>query len=145
MKFTVIAGAIAAASLGFSAGAFAQGHDRPDVRHAPPQVHKKPPHQMDQRHPKPPMHRADPRDQRGFDEPEMRRNDRRDIYNARGPEFKRGARIHNEFRSRQYQVSDYREHRLKPPPRGQQWVQVGTDYVLIAIATGLITQIILGQ
>lgn len=29
--------------------------------------------------------------------------------------------------------------------RGHQWVQVGADYVLIAIATGVIAQIILNQ
>jgi len=34
---------------------------------------------------------------------------------------------------------------LNAPPRGQQWVQVGSDYVLIAIATGIIAQLVLSQ
>ncbi len=42
-------------------------------------------------------------------------------------------------------MTNYRSYRLSPPPRGQQWVQVGADYVLIAIATGLIANIVLGN
>lgn len=42
-------------------------------------------------------------------------------------------------------VSNYRMHRLPPPPRSHAWVQVGGDYVLIAIATGLIANIILNH
>lgn len=41
-------------------------------------------------------------------------------------------------------VNDWRDHRLDPPPRGQQWVRIGSDFVLIAVATGIIAQIILG-
>ena len=66
-------------------------------------------------------------------------------YNARGPEFRRGGYIPREYRNRQYVVNDYRAYRLAPPPRGQQWVQVGGDYVLVAIATGLIANIILNH
>ena len=66
-------------------------------------------------------------------------------YNARGPEFRRGHYIPHEYRNRQYVVTDYRSHRLSAPPRGQQWVQVGGDYVLIAIATGLIANLILNN
>ncbi|MDO8284239.1 MAG: RcnB family protein [Rhodoferax sp.] len=58
---------------------------------------------------------------------------------------RRGGYIPREFRNRQYFVADYRAHRLSPPPRGQQWVQVGPDYVLIAIATGLIAHMVLSQ
>ncbi len=70
------------------------------------------------------------------------RNDR--FYpGARGPQFYRGGHIPAEYRSRQYYVNDWRGHRLSAPPRGQQWVQVGTDYALIAIATGLIINLAL--
>ena len=34
---------------------------------------------------------------------------------------------------------------LSAPPRGYNWVQTGGDYVLVAIATGIIAQILLGQ
>jgi Ni/Co efflux regulator RcnB len=64
---------------------------------------------------------------------------------ARGPEFRRGGRLPPELRERHYVVSDWRRHRLTAPPRGYQWVQVGPDYVLAAIATGLIANLILNQ
>jgi Ni/Co efflux regulator RcnB len=69
----------------------------------------------------------------------------RRYYNARGPEFRRGHRLPPEFRNRTYVVSDWRRHHLNAPPRGYQWVQVGPDYVLAAIATGLIANLILNQ
>jgi Ni/Co efflux regulator RcnB len=42
-------------------------------------------------------------------------------------------------------VNDWRGHHLSPPPRGHHWVQTGSDYVLIAIATGIIAQVLLGN
>jgi Ni/Co efflux regulator RcnB len=66
-------------------------------------------------------------------------------YGARGPEWRRGAHIPREYMDRQYWVSDWRAHRLAPPPRGYQWVQVGNDYVLVALATGIIAQLLLAQ
>lgn len=59
--------------------------------------------------------------------------------------FYKGDRLPNEWRSRQYVVNDWRGHHLRQPPRGYHWVQTGTDYVLVAIATGVIAQIILSQ
>jgi Ni/Co efflux regulator RcnB len=79
-----------------------------------------------------------------FDQRDGRWNDRRPEYNARGPEFHRGGYISHEYRSRAYEV-DYREHRLSRPPLVHRWVQVGADYVLIAIATGVIVNIILNH
>jgi Ni/Co efflux regulator RcnB len=66
-------------------------------------------------------------------------------YGARGPEWRRGAHIPREYMARQYWVEDWRAHRLSAPPRGYQWVQVGNDYVLVAIATGIIAQLLLSQ
>ena len=63
--------------------------------------------------------------------------------NARGKEFRRGARLPSELRERQYVVTDWRSHRLSAPPKGHQWVQVGSDYVLMAVATGLIADLVL--
>jgi Ni/Co efflux regulator RcnB len=84
------------------------------------------------------------RDEGQFDQRDGRWNDRRPDYNARGPEFHRGGYISREYRGRAYEV-DYREHRLSRPPMGHRWVQVGADYVLIAIATGVIASIILNH
>jgi len=38
---------------------------------------------------------------------------------------------------------DPRDHPLNALPRGQQWVQGDSDYVLIAITTGIIAQQVL--
>lgn len=70
-------------------------------------------------------------DRRGFPQPHA--------------EWRRGGRVPPEYRGRNYVVNDYRAYRLQAPPRGYQWVGVGGDYVLAAIATGLIAQIIAGQ
>lgn len=68
-------------------------------------------------------------------------------YNERGAgpnhSYYRGQRLPAEYRSRQYVVNDWRSHRLSAPPRGYQWVQTGGDYVLVAIATGIILQLFL--
>jgi Ni/Co efflux regulator RcnB len=66
-------------------------------------------------------------------------------YNARGPEWRRGGYVPQQYRSHQYVVNDWRGHYLNAPPRGHQWVQVGGDYVLMAIATGLIVNLLLSQ
>lgn len=66
-------------------------------------------------------------------------------YNARGPEFVRGRALPSDLRTPQYVVVNYGQHRLAAPGRGQQWVQVGADYVLVAIATGVIANIVLNR
>jgi len=76
-----------------------------------------------------------------------RDHDRRDVYyyGARGPEWHRGGRVPAQYRGHQYVVNDWRGHHLSAPPRGYQWVQVGNDYVLAAIATGIIAQLMLNN
>ena len=78
------------------------------------------------------------------------RDDRRDRGHegrGAGPDhaFYRGGRLPPEYRSRQYVVDDWRGHHLSAPPRGYHWVQAGGDYVLAAIATGVIASILLNQ
>jgi|KBSSwiStaDraftv2_1062776.scaffolds.fasta_scaffold116475_2 Ni/Co efflux regulator RcnB len=64
-----------------------------------------------------------------------------------GPEhnFYRGGRLPDYYRGREYVVDDWRGHHLHAPPRGYHWVQVGPDYVLVAVATGIIASILLNQ
>ena len=64
-----------------------------------------------------------------------------------GPDhrFYRGGRLPAQYRSNQYVVEDWRGHRLSAPPRGYHWVQTGGDYVLVAIATGVILQLLLNN
>jgi Ni/Co efflux regulator RcnB len=73
------------------------------------------------------------------------RNNRYDERYMNARNFRRGDRLPEEFRGRQHVVDDYRSHRLSAPPRGQEWVQVGTDYALVAVATGIIAALILNN
>lgn len=60
-------------------------------------------------------------------------------------QYHRGQRLPAEWRGQQHRVNDWRARHLSPPPRGQQWVQVGADFALVAIATGVITSLIMNQ
>jgi Ni/Co efflux regulator RcnB len=45
-----------------------------------------------------------------------------------------------------YYVNDYGRYRLRTPPRGYRWVRTNDgDYLMVAIATGLIASVILSQ
>jgi Ni/Co efflux regulator RcnB len=57
--------------------------------------------------------------------------------------YYRGQRLPAEYRHRHYVVNDWRGHQLSAPPRGHHWVQSGGDYLLVAIATGVILQLML--
>jgi Ni/Co efflux regulator RcnB len=150
MKLKTIVSSIAVASLGFSSLSFAQPavhQARQDAREA----------RQDMREAQRDLRNADTRRearearqdyreaQRDLREARQDRREARRYYNARGPEFRRGHRLPPELRRNQYVVSNWRSHRLAAPPRGYHWVQVGPDYVLAAIATGVITNLILGS
>src|SRR5437868_289079 len=62
-----------------------------------------------------------------------------------GPEhmYYVGDRLPYDYRHPHYVVNDWRAHQLSSPPRGYQWVQSGGDYVLVAIATGVILSLLL--
>jgi Ni/Co efflux regulator RcnB len=144
MKYKSIVCAIAAASLGIgSLSAFAQGRDgdRGDNNRQG---------NWQQRD----NNRSN--DRNGYDQRGDHRGDHGQMgsrgyradhyaYGARGPEWRRGGHIPPQYRERQYVVNDWRGHHLNAPPRGYQWVQVGGDYVMVAIATGIIAQLLLNQ
>ncbi|XHS77951.1 RcnB family protein [Burkholderiaceae bacterium UC74_6] len=56
-----------------------------------------------------------------------------------------GQRMPTQYRERTYVVDDWRGHHLRQPPRGYHWVQSGTDYLLVAVATGLIASAIINS
>jgi Ni/Co efflux regulator RcnB len=59
-------------------------------------------------------------------------------------EMHRGERIPVVYLERNYYVDDYRVYSLAPPPRGHRWVRTDDGrYILIAVATGIIADIIL--
>jgi hypothetical protein len=55
--------------------------------------------------------------------------------------YNRGESIHDDWSSTQ--PVDYRAHHLRAPPRGYEWREVNGQYVLAAVATGVILSIIL--
>ncbi|NMG33748.1 hypothetical protein GRF61_04705 [Azoarcus sp. TTM-91] len=71
---------------------------------------------------------------------------------GRGPDFRgpphwaRGHYLPRDYRQPRYVVVDWHDHHLRPPPRGYHWMRVdGGDFLLVAIATGIITQVILSR
>lgn len=46
---------------------------------------------------------------------------------------------------RGYVINDYNRYHLRPPPRGYAWYRAGDDYLLAAVASGLIFEIINGN
>jgi len=69
---------------------------------------------------------------------------RRDDHRGGGPrhDLRRGGKLHKEYRNNRYVVNDWRGRHLSAPPRGYHWVQTGNDYVLAAIASGIIAQVL---
>ena len=103
-------------------------------------------------------HDRDRGDRRGgpdFSRYDERRNDRQDYHHddrndhdrGAGPrhDLRKGGRLPPEWRSRQYVVDNWRSHHLSAPPRGYHWVQTGSDYVLVAITTGIIAGLLLNN
>ncbi|HRD29421.1 MAG TPA: RcnB family protein [Caulobacter sp.] len=62
-------------------------------------------------------------------------------YNA----WRRGAYLPPSYRGRGYVVYDYGRYRLRPPPRGYYWYRDGDDFLLAAVATGLILDVIVNH
>lgn len=67
-------------------------------------------------------------------------------HRGHGPRWQRGHYLPREIRMQRHVVIDHRHHpRLYPAPRGHQWVRVEGDFLLVAVATGLIAHAILSQ
>jgi Ni/Co efflux regulator RcnB len=59
--------------------------------------------------------------------------------------YRRGGYVPVEYRTR-YVVTDWRYDRLREPPRGYHWVRSDNgDFLLVAIATGVIVDLILNH
>jgi len=143
MKSKAIVCAIAAASLGFASLSFAQGYDGRGPRGEAPIGFRAVPAPSGRYVQQGPVYApVYSQDDRGFDRRQARDGRR---YEAQRAQYYRGGRIPNEYRGRQYVVNDWHGHHLQAPQPGQQWVQTGADYALIAIATGVIAQLILNN
>ena len=55
--------------------------------------------------------------------------------------WRTGQRLNRNYGS-YYAVNDWRTRRLRAPPRGYRWYRQGNDYVLAAVAGGLIASVI---
>jgi Ni/Co efflux regulator RcnB len=134
---TVIAAIVAgAASFGAVAQPQPHGPGGPGARGPAPHMQPQPaPHAQPPRGPAP--HAAPQQPPRG-PQPGMGQRV------GSGPDHKwvKGTRVPPQYRSKQYVVHDWQRHGLHRPGRGQQWVQYGGDYLLVAAATGVIVQLV---
>jgi Ni/Co efflux regulator RcnB len=67
----------------------------------------------------------------------------REAQMSRGHHFRRGQRL--AVNQRRYVVNDWSQRGLRAPPRGYRWVRENNnsgDYLLIAVASGLIASIL---
>jgi len=60
-------------------------------------------------------------------------------------QLRRGEQLPPRYRTHHYVVENWKAHRLTEPPPGRQWVQAGSDYALVAIATGVVTEVLVGR
>ena len=76
------------------------------------------------------------------DHPGDRRDDQHDNHAyVHHDEWKRGYHMRHEDWDRGERV-DYRTYHLKTPPRGYEWRQVDGNYVMAAVATGVIASVV---
>ena len=84
-------------------------------------------------------------DDRGYSQGRDDRGDRHDNGNHYGQQKHRWARGERlpvtYYQNRTYYV-DYRQAHLRAPPPGYRWVQVDNNYMMVALATGLIASLI---
>ena len=125
-------GLLLATALAIPAVSMAQGRDdrqndrHDDQRAAPQQQHDDDHRAAQQQHPD--------------------RHDDRAVRGA-GPDhnWHKGDRIPASYRDKRYEVRDWKARHLRQPPRGYHWVSVNGDYVLAAVATGVIAELLLGN
>ncbi|MCM5705710.1 RcnB family protein [Larsenimonas salina] len=67
-------------------------------------------------------------------------------HDQRGPDsWRQGERMPGQYRDDRHAVRDWHAHGLSKPPAGHRWYEVDGRYVLAAVASGIITSIILGH
>ena len=67
-----------------------------------------------------------------------------DQHYVRHDDWKKGAHISKADWNRGRPI-DYRQYHLNPPPRGYEWREVDGNYVLAAVATGVIASAIVAS
>jgi Ni/Co efflux regulator RcnB len=59
-------------------------------------------------------------------------------------DWRRGVMVEPAYRGDRYWVTDWQARHLYAPPRDHRWLYVNGDYILVAIASGLIVNILSG-
>lgn len=59
--------------------------------------------------------------------------------------YHKGDRLPAAEHSKEYVVNDWHARNMRQPPNGYHWVRSGDDFVLAAIATGVIADIVLNH
>ncbi len=75
---------------------------------------------------------------------EHRDEQHQDPHSVHHADWPKGARMRQEDWGRGDHV-DYRSRHLKAPPRGYEWRSVDGNYVLAAVATGVIASIVVAS
>ncbi|WP_147196155.1 RcnB family protein [Pantoea sp. MBD-2R] len=134
-------GIIALSALLFattSLSAFAEGPQQGPDGHQQQPV-KRPPQNN--------QHGGQPNEQHGGQQHDQRGHEPQPQHNAehrpaQHGDFRKGRPLPEKYRGEGYQVNDWRKHGLKAPPAGHRWQNIDGNYVLIAVATGVITSVI---
>jgi Ni/Co efflux regulator RcnB len=61
---------------------------------------------------------------------------------VRHNEWRRGYHMRQDDWNRGQRVDDWRSHHLRQPPRGYEWREVDGNYVMAAVATGIVASVI---
>lgn len=125
-------------AAGGSSAAFAQGPEQP-LKH-PQQQHQ--PQQQKQQ-----QHQQDRGQSARNEQPQhnARQTGHGDAQRGQQPDFRKGHALPGQYRGAGYQVNDWKKRGLKAPPSGHRWQNVNGNYVLIAVATGVIASVIAHQ
>ncbi|KAF1022292.1 MAG: Nickel/cobalt homeostasis protein RcnB [Paracidovorax wautersii] len=128
---------LGAAILAASCSVLAQGAS-PPVRHAPTVMPAQPmtPHAQPgtPRVTPQPQHKIPSQDAHTYQPPPVARDGQvpRPQPGWQAPALRVGQPLPPAFRDRVYRVEDWRAYQLPPPPRGQHWVQVGGQSLLVS-------------
>ncbi|WP_440466974.1 RcnB family protein [Pseudomonas sp. YH-1] len=153
----------AALMLGSPLASFAQpgggpdnGPNRPDNRQ-PQQQQQRPPQQQQQHPGQQQQYQQRPQQQQPHGNYNQGRNGHGDPRYYKNPNYRpqagmpvphrdwrRGVVVEPNYRGDRYWVTDWQARHLYAPPRDHRWLYVNGDYILVAIASGLIVNILAG-
>lgn len=136
----------AALMLGSPLASFAQPGPGPDSgpgrqdNHGPQQQHSRP-QNPSQRAPQGNHGEVGPNNAHAYRNPNYRPQAGMPIPHR---DWRRGVIVEPAYRGDRYWVTDWHSRHLYAPPRDHRWLYVNGDYILVAIASGMIVNILSG-